>query len=354
MSEQTGGKLLAQGVDGCIFIPRLKCKGNSFDFVKSGELMVDKLTNRNSAEYEFKIAQKILNIPLFSNYFIIPSDICTPEAVEKQTEPDLTKCEIPESFNNTKILRMPYGGVSLYNYSFNLKTFSPIQFTKHLLEAGALLALNGIVHNDLHQGNIIVDDNSVPRIIDFGRAIFTYETISERYFIHPYSARYFQEPPDYFLLNSKINDYSKKLAMADFLDKRSVMIEQLFLFFNLTENDIISSMEEYIHLSSSYKNNDYVGWFNHHWRTNDSWAIGVRLLDCFFNLLYFKTFENKWKEDSSIIMPVLKRLVEINPFRRIDCVQALDMLEYLEGSEGENIIIQNYGSGWLDKIGRIR
>ena len=69
MSDQTGGKLLAQGVDGCVFIPKLKCKGNSTDFLKASRLMVDKIVRENEAQHEYTISQKIVKIPLASNYF---------------------------------------------------------------------------------------------------------------------------------------------------------------------------------------------------------------------------------------------------------------------------------------------
>jgi serine/threonine protein kinase len=353
-TKQDGGKLLAQGVDGCIFIPKLKCEGNTLDFMRTGRLMLDKLTDRNTAEFEMNIARKISLIPLSSNYFVVPADICTPQPLKNQTEPELKKCEIQTEFKNTKILRMPYGGVSLYDYSFKLNTFSPLKFTRHLLEAGALMALNGIIHNDLHQGNILMDEHGVPRIIDFGRALFSYEHVTEKFFIHSYSAGYFQECPDFFLLNAKNNGYNIKIAIGDFLSKRKIMIDQLTGFYAIEPENIAENMEEYTLLSTSYKKGDYVGWFRHHWRTIDSWAIGVRLLDAFFNLLYFPEFEKKWKIEGGPIWSVIKRMVEIDPFRRIDCVQALDMLDYLEGLEGENIIIQKYGQKWLDKIGRVR
>ncbi|NBU93927.1 MAG: hypothetical protein EBS18_05235, partial [Actinobacteria bacterium] len=178
------------------------------------------------------------------------------QPIKNQTEPDLDKCEILTEFQDTKILRMPYGGVSLYEFAFDFKTLSPSKFTRHLLEAGALLALNGIVHNDLHQGNILIDEHSVPRIIDFGRALFSYEKVSEQYFIHPYSARYFQEPPEFVLLNAKLQGYTKKFAISDFLHERKSTIEQMTAFYGITSDDVAQYIDEYTQLSTSYKKDD--------------------------------------------------------------------------------------------------
>ena len=362
MSDQNqfGGRLLSQGLQGCVFVPKLKCLGNSQrkshanDFIRASQLMVDKLTSRNEGEQEFVIANKILHIPMYSNYFIIPSKLCRPDPIEKQTEPNLEKCQIDVDFKNTIILRMPYGGVGMYDYNFDFKTFSPVQFTQHLLEACALLALNGVIHNDMHQGNILIDQNQVPRLIDFGRSLFSYEKTTEKDLLTPYSARYSQEPPDYFLLNSKINKINKDMAIKDFLEKRRDFINKMGGFFGKTSYEISQDMEEYTLSSTSYSSGDIVGWFEHHWRTIDAWAVGVRLVDCFFILSYFQDFNKIWENEGKIILPVLKRLVEINPFRRIDCVQALDMLDSLGDSPGENVIINSYAGNWLDKVGRVR
>ena len=54
-----------------------------------------------------------------------------------------------------------------------------------------------------------------------------------------------------------------------------------------------------------------------------------------------------------MLMPVIRRLLEVNPFRRIDCVQALDMLNNLIGDD-DNVITQKMGASWLDKVGRVR
>jgi hypothetical protein len=353
MSDQTGGKLLAQGVDGCVFIPKLKCKGNSTDFLKASRLMVDKIVRENEAQHEYTISQKIVKIPLASNYFVFPEMICTPESADKQTEPELRLCEIKTPFKDTKILRMPYGGTSLPNYNFALKKLSSIQFAQHLLEAGALLALNGIVHNDIHMGNILVDANQIPRIIDFSRSLFVYENIQEKDLLVESAIKSPHLCPDFSILNDSILGYTQDYIIKNYIKYEQAFIDNLIGMLGINPSNVQNSFEEFTLLSSSYKKLDLVEWFTHHWRTIDSWAIGMGLLTTFSALVYFKEFASTWDQEGKILIPVIRRLLEVNPFRRIDCVQALDMLNNLIGDD-DNLITQKIGASWLDKVGRVR
>lgn len=357
MSAQDGGKLLAQGIDGCIFIPKLKCKGNSTDFLKASQLMVDKLTSRKDAEKEYGISKKIAKIPLAKNYFIFSESICTPESIDKQKEPELKSCEVIQNLKNMKILRMPYGGISLPDYNFIFKTLSPIEFTKHLLESGALLALNGIVHNDIHMGNILVDENQVPRIIDFSRSLFVYENIQERDLLVETAVKSPHLCPDFSLLNDRILGYTQDLVIKNYIQYQQPLIDSLRIFYGSqvgSHDKIIKQFEEFALLSSSYQKLDLIGWFNHHWRTIDSWAVGFALVSLFSAFIYFNDFMEIWekKGEGMVVLPVIRRLLEVDPFRRIDCVQGLDMICRLIG-EDDNIIIKKYGKSWLDKVGRV-
>lgn len=350
--SQDGGKLLAQGVDGCVFIPKLKCKGNTTDFLKASHLMVDKLMSRKEAEHEYLISQKIAKIPTATNYLVFTQTICTPESAEKQTEPDLGVCEIKVPLKDARILRMPYGGVSLPNFNFALKKLSPIQFSRHLIEAGALLALHGIVHNDIHMGNILVDENQVPRIIDFSRSLFVYENIQEKDILVETAIKSTHLCPDFSIINDRILGYSQDYIIKNYIYNQRAFIDDLMSLLGINSVTIKNSFEEFTLLSSSYQKLDLVGWFNHHWRTIDSWAIGVSLIITFSSLIYFNDFSTTWQQEGKILLPVIRRLLEIDPFRRIDCVQALDMLNNLIGDD-DNYIVK-MGASWLDKVGRIR
>lgn len=346
-----GGKLLAQGTDGCVFIPKLKCKGNSTDFFRTSSKMVDKLSGRKEAEHEFQIAEKIVEIPMANNYFIFPKKICEPLPLEKQINENLKKCELDLTHNKFKILRMPYGGVSLPYYSFNIKNFSFLLFVKHLLESGTLLALNGVVHNDIHMGNILIDENQVPRIIDFSRSLFVYENIKEKDLLVETAGKSAHLCPDFSLINDRISGYNLDYFLYSYVKNQENIIRYMNVLLHYPENTIIHDLEEFTLLSTSYQKLDILGWFSHHWRTIDSWALGIAILTMITSFIYFPEFDAVWKEEGFFLIPVLKRLLEINPFRRIDCVQALDMLA---NSIGENnIIIDKYAKSWLDKIGRV-
>ena len=199
----SGGKLIDEGLYGCIFSPPLTCKDKPKQIAHTSDILdYSKIIDTKYAEREFSIAKTISKIPLWKNYFLISESICTP--ANKQKDKDFNDCSVlqDEKLSNFKILKMPYGGQPLNVYRFNVQTLDFMAFVKHIIEAGALLNLFGIVHRDIHHGNILVDENDVPRIIDFNLSIFVEKEITSSMLKHQYSYQTSQEPPDSTLVNA--------------------------------------------------------------------------------------------------------------------------------------------------------
>jgi serine/threonine protein kinase len=199
-SIQTGGKMLGEGAYGCVFAgPVLKCKGDSVaklpknTQVKDG-MPLTKITIKSEADDEFSIAKQIQKIPLWKNYFLVAESICEPAPKQEQIQ----ECDIikGKELNKYRVLTSSYGGVPIVSYKLNFYKNSFEDIFKHLLEAGALLALFGVVHWDLHLGNILVDSAAVPRIIDFNLA----KNMREKAIPNELSIKFrfdlFQLPPD--------------------------------------------------------------------------------------------------------------------------------------------------------------
>jgi hypothetical protein len=97
-------------------------------------------------------------------------------------------------------------------------------------------------------------------------------------------------------------------------------------------------------MSKAAKAGDEVAWFNNYWRTIDSWAIAVNIIDLISKLSLWPEFSNTLNKVRGRLFPVLRRMCEINPKRRIDCVQALNMLS------PNSFIIRKYSKDWLAKV----
>jgi hypothetical protein len=343
-----GGKLIDEGLYGCIFMPPLECKPGS----RRGSLETDKdglhpplskLILKDDAEMEFSISKMIRKIPLWRNYFVVSETICDPAPIQK--DKDISKCiDKPQLIVNYRVLTMPYGGQSMSTFRFNIKGFDFMSFIKHFLECGALLNLFGVVHRDIHQGNILIDNAFVPRIIDFNLAIPVNSNVVAEDLSHKYEYSIAQEPPDSALVNAIAHNIKADKVINDVIYKRPTM-KQIKNLLGITSQAMADELEEFYLKSKSVKAGNSARWFELYWRTIDSWAFGVNLIDLISRLSLWPEFSVVWKGMQGKVMPILRRLCAVSPLQRIDCVQALN---YLDPS---SFIIRKYGRAWLAKVG---
>ena len=329
-----GGKYVGEGSYGCVFTPVLKCADKPQTILNpSDNLSYSKITVSKDAKYEFSICKRISEIPIWRNYFVISESICQPAKI---TDKDKTKCSIidEKKLSELKMMNMEYGGVSLSNYSYNLDTFDLMGFITHLVAGGALLNLYGIVHTDLHNGNILV--NNVPRIIDFNLSI-DMKNID----IHPHRHDdYYQEPPDSTIANVIAKGgYNIDKIIASIIDKKEIL-NKIVNILQVSRADMHTSLNNFYNTDNLEINT----WFNNHWSKIDSWSIGViilKIIDLNSNSTKFEPILRKHK---SVLFPMLKRLVAVSPVDRIDCVQALNYLN------PTHFIIKKYSTIWLNIV----
>jgi serine/threonine protein kinase len=342
----SGGKLFDEGMYGCIFTPPLKCKEETKEgLVKDEhEIQLTKIILTSDAKQEFSIATKIRKIPLWKNYFVVSESMCEPAPV--QTDKQLGNCPIlkEHKISDFRILNMPFGGVPLSNYSFKIDDFDFMRFVIHFIEAGALLTLFGIVHRDIHQGNILIDNEQVPRIIDFNLAIIIGNSITNRVLQHQYNYVTAQEPPDSTLVNAISLGYNSEQVIDSIIEKKPIL-KKIRTILGVSESEMRNSFESFYVKSKSVKMGDSVKWFESYWRTIDSWAVGVNIVDLISKLSLWPNFTIKMRTSKTKLFPVLKRLCAVSPLERIDCIQALNYLN------PNSFIIRKYGKSWLAKVG---
>jgi len=172
MHQQRGGRLLGQGVYGCVFEPMPRCAGGQALRQIAGMPAVGKITVEDPVD-ELEIGKAIMQLPMASAYFAVATASCRPEM--PVDDPDVRSCKvITEEGGSTRLsmLMMPAAGQQLLRWSQN-KVRLADQYMRvfiHLLEGMILYQRAGIVHNDIHMGNILLDDRDVARYIDFGLA----------------------------------------------------------------------------------------------------------------------------------------------------------------------------------------
>ena len=345
--EVKGGKLFDEGMYGCIFTPALKCKDAKKQYDESN-ISLSKLIIKEYANKEWSIMTKIKKIPLWKNYFIVSEPPCVPAAAQKDR--DIAKCnplaDSNHKLSDFRILTMPYGGTPLTSYRINLANFDFMGFVIHFIEAGALLNLFGIVHRDIHSGNILVDNDQVPRIIDYNLSILVESAVTLSDLKHKYEPNLAQEPPDSTLVNAVQQGYNHEKVIASIISKKSIL-KKVRTMLGVTAAEQQESLESWYLKSKAAKTGDEVAWFNNYWRTIDSWAIAVNIVDLISKLSLWPEFLTTLNKVRGKLFPVLRRMCEVSGRRRIDCVQALSIIA------PNSFIIRKYSKEWLLRVGGV-
>jgi serine/threonine protein kinase len=219
-----------------------------------------------------------------------------------------------------------------------------MDFVTHFISAGAILNLFGIVHRDIHGGNILVDKEDVPRIIDFNLAIFVENDDAVMKLQHQYNYQLTQEPPDSTLVNAIKLGYKPNNVIQSIIYKKNI-IKKIINLLQLPLNDMEEELESFYRQSKSVKQGEDTKWFHVYWRTIDSWAIGVNIVDLFYKLSLWPEFSSQSSRIKSKLSPVLRGLCAVSPLKRLDCVQALYLLD------PNHFIIRKYAGAWLKKVG---
>lgn len=338
LEEMHGGKMINKGTYGCIFDKPLLCNKGKLPKGKIG-----KLTDTEDANTELQ-AYTILNpIKESKDYFILPDKSCKPSA--NQVDPDVGKCLNnleATNLHHMKQLSMPYGGISLTAKG----TIPFFVLMKHLLEAGSLMLLHGFIHYDIYSNNIVIDKFGIPRLIDYGMSFsvknISHDTISGRW--KELSPHYAAEPPEVTLLTamSPHNKYSLEDAIKEVMIDKNILytIEKLL---GVSVKKQLIALVQFAKNSQSVQNYDLVKIWKLYYPGFDSWAIGVVLLQHLDKVKFSYEFleSAEWKLKRVIVVDILKKMLSVNPKERIDCVEALNMLDPF------NDIYLTYGVDWL-------
>jgi hypothetical protein len=169
---QVGGALLGKGVYGCTFKPAPPCAGGKVFTEIGGLPAVGKISDRPLTE-EVGVGRALMALPLARNYFAVPVVECRPATPIRDEDAD--RCDVLRDagfFTKLSEAIMPDAGRPLLKWGADLERAAAgfEDLFVHLLEGMILYQDAGFVHNDVHWGNIMVDDRGVARYIDFGLA----------------------------------------------------------------------------------------------------------------------------------------------------------------------------------------
>jgi serine/threonine protein kinase len=219
---------------------------------------------------------------------------------------------------------------------------------KEVLEAGSVLLLNGYVHGDLHEQNILLDKGFHPRIIDFGRAFsvkrLSQQTIDESW--TQYDASFAPESPEMALAIAAVSDVPFGQAIEDMRNEKAGILNAERIL-GVPRAHQIQELVEFWRGSKSAQAQDWLKFWRLYWPVMDSWSFGTMLLSMYKRLLLSKSFTDseEWTNKHHIVETVLRGLLHSSPRKRFDCVEALAVYDPLNG-----LVTRGAGKKWLTAL----
>lgn len=225
---------MGQGSYGCVYRKQLKCLNKKTKWSKEPRLNKIQRSNK-TAEREIAVSEEVRKIPKFQLYFSPVLNYCLTDLAQL-SKPDIDKCDfinhniyqarkdgikenkgyieeelkgqsseaaLPKTATN---LRFPLTetkyifGESLNKYMKIATTNKKntclakklMYFNQLLIHSLKQLVKHRIVHADLNDGNILIDNTDRPIIIDFGLSInlnkaLTKDTAKQAFFFYPFT-----------------------------------------------------------------------------------------------------------------------------------------------------------------------
>lgn len=351
VSRLFGGSILGEGTYGCVLNHPLSSK-NRKPHPTNDPNNLTKIAKGNGLETEI-IASEILHLKVkeHSRYFGLLKGkqyLLDKDALRDKNVPE---CNIVQRYGiqDLHAARMTYAGTPIESFNFKPATFNIYTFITNLIEAGALLTLHGIIHRDIHRGNILLDKNGIPRLIDFGLALFKQKKYQIDTFLFGFDPKYNQEPPEYSLWNavedSKSMFYMKKSfknVIQDIVDGKPIVAASRVIT-KKTRNDQLEDLDDYINQSKSFIDRDFSKWWETYWSKVDAWGIGTIIAGLITKLQAFPAFytNQHYTAHKDKIHQVVRALLELDPRKRVDLVEALHMIN------PNSYILKKYGRDWL-------
>jgi len=360
IQKQQGGRLLAQGHYGCIFDPPLICRGDKAPKGgwKKGKL--GKLTEMTDIKSEIMAAEIFKNKPESIKYFILPEldTLCKKgpggeDAInlKEQKETEFSKCDALQRDGMDDMLhyQMPYGGKTLQdkldNIDVAVKEFPYFKFMGYMLEIGAYLALNGVIHNDLHSANIMLNKEYHPRLIDFGRSYFA-RSITEatlEQLAAEYAPSLGQITPECSTQDGVESGIPFETILQDLIKQKPGLLYAERLF-GQSRMEQISRFQKFWTSSKAVQQKDFVKFWNLYWPMVDAWSIGHDLASTLYKLTQSNQFMQsaEWDKKRGVVKAVITGLLKASPRERLDCVEALALYDPMNA-----VVLNSSGKAWL-------
>ena len=319
---------LHEGSFGCAYTPPIPCRKAKRS--KSRGRMVGKILPKSDLGPELSLSALIRSIPDYEHYYIVPEEeSCDAHNFAAARETHADECSLYKRKRDSALAQLvsPYGGRALHTMKFG-PDLDYMECFKHLLLAVSKLKQKGIVHFDLHMGNILCDYKGVLRIIDFGISFaiptLTQAMINERQV--NFSPGYAVEAPDLALQRAVVDGLHPERAIDMILSQKKVLrIGAAVLGISLEEQR--DSLRRFLTEDRSMREHNWLAYYQTYGFSWDAWCVGMIFMYILHDLLIQPWFvSGPWMKHKGKIRTALRGLLRTNPQERMTVEDALAAL----------------------------
>jgi tRNA A-37 threonylcarbamoyl transferase component Bud32 len=355
--SRKGGKLLAEGGYGCIFIPGLNCNGS----IMNNKKYISKIQRFDeSARNEIQIGKMIQNIGGFEDHFSPILKFCNID-IASIKDKEINKCTILKKQSSKKfiVMKLRYvDGSDFIDYLISQKNSvqlvsNIILSYNHLLTTISMLIENHILHYDIKGTNILFDiEKEAPILIDFGLSV-EIEKIDfnddENILIKNLKSIFYVSAPEYYLWSLEIH-YLSYILHKNKEPTETELIELATKYVN--ENKALNKnfspwflkkyKEKCIRQLKKYNNMKYMNRIKYlfsYWKTFDNYALSIMYLKF---LRYINI--NGFLDNHFILFfsKLLLKNIDPNPDNRLSIVETIHTFNTFLYQKNNEMNIQTF------------
>jgi len=327
---QHGGRLLGQGVYGCTFDPAPACSDGKTVKTLQGLPAVGKLTVEES-DAELAVGREIMRLPLAAQYFALPTVGCRPATPVRDS--DAQDCKVlTAAGTKTKLsmLLMPAAGEQLLAKAEDLQWLAQ-NFKRtfvHLLEGMLIYQGAGWTHNDIHMGNVLVDERGVARYIDFGLAFRPADVArwEDSQLSRTFRPKSYWQAPEVHCWRMRLAGLRLEDGIAEL--KRNIP-ELERIEHQMPRPRMEETMSAFFREDRTVAGRDDVGFLRTYGARFDWWRIGLCFWMLWNDLLRWPPFaeEPLYKRERDVVRRVLAGMTQFDPRVRMGPLEALKLLD---------------------------
>ena len=355
--SRKGGKLLAEGGYGCIFIPGLNCNGS----IMNNKKYISKIQRFDeSARNEIQIGKMIQNIGGFEDHFSPILKFCNID-IASIKDKEINKCTILKKQSSKKfiVMKLRYvDGNDFIDYLISQKNSVQVVSNiilsyNHLLTTISMLIEDHILHYDIKGTNILFDiEKEAPILIDFGLSV-EIEKIDfnddENILIKNLKSIFYVSAPEYYLWSLEIH-YLSYILHKNKEPTETELIELATKYVN--ENKALNKnfspwflkkyKEKCIRQLKKYNNMKYMNRIKYlfsYWKTFDNYALSIMYLKF---LRYINI--NGFLDNHFILFfsKLLLKNIDPNPDNRLSIVETIHTFNTFLYQKNNEMNIQTF------------